>query len=234
MPTYERKPHQSVVKVTIRKQERTYFSKVLSGRKEAVRISVDPYDYTAQAVLTDLNGIYLDSAEPFEVTNPYDTKEIARKRERQAELMKWIRSQSKRLREGFGLIETAIPKINTTTHTAKKAEKAKELHERQKENATLVAKEHRETGRAAAADLVRKFAAEDTDGIAIPKESKARYRLWLSLDGAFQSGKELSPSEEEFYLAYRRNMEWKIHRKLHEESGPLYIDERAASLQVVN
>jgi hypothetical protein len=211
--------------------ERTFYSKELSGLKEKVNISVDPYDREAPAVITSRSGDFIGMAEPWQVTHPNDTAEIARKRTRQAELMKWIRENATRLREGFGRIDTEVPVITTAGRTARKAAKATRAYELHKDNDRLVAKEHHAAAAKGAVSLAEEMAAGSA-GITIPSNSKDRYRLWLSLHEAFEAGVSLSPSEEEFCLTYRRDAEWKIHRQLQEESGPLYIDPGATPLHV--
>jgi hypothetical protein len=236
LPRFERKPHQCVVTVTMRGETRTFYSKALSGYKEKVRVSVDPYDRTAPAVLSDLAGEFIDVAEPWGVTHPNDTERLKQQRERENELQKRIGEQAKRLKEGFGLIPEGVQvtKVTPQTRTAKRAEKAKRVYEMNRENDKLVQKDHEATGREAVREIAADMAAQ-SDAFAIPTDGKERYRLWLSLDRRFHGGSALSPVEQGFYMTYQRDVEWKIYRDFHAEHGDLYIEEpQATALKLVN
>ena len=142
LPRYQRKPRQSVVEVMVRKGDRRcYYSPLLSGRKEKVQVSVDPYDVEAPAIITDLDGAYIDLAEPWEVQDPGDGKGLREKLIRQAKLRKWWKEQTAQVVSGFGLLQAEaggdegggkgsggrVLRISGATTTARKAEKDREL-----------------------------------------------------------------------------------------------------------
>jgi hypothetical protein len=134
----------------MRGETRTFYSKALSGYKEKVRVSVDPYDRTALPFLSDLAGEFIDVAEPWGVTHPNDTERLKQqpgtgKRATEAHR----RAGEKRLKEGFGLIPEGVQvtKVTPQTRTAKRAEKAKRVYEMNRENDKLVQKDHEATGR---------------------------------------------------------------------------------------
>jgi len=107
LPRFIRKPHQARVRVTIRGEERGYYSPILSARKKPVMIYVDPYDKESPGILTEPeDGSFLDIAEPWNVQNPYDSEGLARKRARQQELMKWVNEQARRIKSGFDLYKS--------------------------------------------------------------------------------------------------------------------------------
>jgi hypothetical protein len=104
LPRYSRMSRQSVVEVTVRRGDRRgYYSPMLSGRKDKVWVSVDPYDLSAPAIICDLEGRYIDLAEPWNVQDPKDTEGLREKLTRQAELRRWWREQLSQVRSGFGL-----------------------------------------------------------------------------------------------------------------------------------
>ena len=239
LPTFERKPRQAAVTVTVRSNDhRAYYSPVLSGRKEAVRICVDPYDRDTPAALIDEKGNVLDLAEPWGAHDPADQPGLAIKRKHQAQLMKWVGEQARRVREGFELYkseikEREIVKITSATVTAQEIEKEVKEYKLRKENVKLVEKEHDRLGQNAMSDLLADFAGMDGDFI-IPSESKERYILWLNLDKAIEMGRLLSEPEEEFYRTYCKDTEYKVHREMHADYPDLYIDEiKPAALKAV-
>jgi hypothetical protein len=138
LPMFERKPDQCVVKMALRRGERrAYYSPALSGVKDKVFVSVDPYDAAAPAVITDAAGKYVDLAEPWRPQSFYDKAGMAQKRARQAELLKWWQKQVANLRGGFGLIKNRKKKAAVielrpdaaAAHAAKKGKTQKDaLH----------------------------------------------------------------------------------------------------------
>jgi len=106
LPRFERMPRQSVVEVKVRGGDRRgFYSPRLSGLKEKVWVSVDPYDVEAPAIICDLDGNYIDLAEPWNVQDPRDTAGLRQKLIRQAQLRRWWKEQMVSVFDGFGLLK---------------------------------------------------------------------------------------------------------------------------------
>lgn len=128
MPRYERQVRQSTVELTVRRGDRRgYYSPLLSGVKERVQVSVDPYDRAAPAIVTDLEGRYIDLAQPWNVQDPKDKEGLTEKMIRQAELRRWWKQQMKEVLDGFGVRSGAeggrpgVVKISGATQVARRA-----------------------------------------------------------------------------------------------------------------
>ncbi len=126
LPRFLRKPRQSIVGVKIRGEYREFYSPVLSGKKERVWVSVDPYDVDAPAVLTDQGGNYVDLAEPWHLQSMTDEPGLIEKRRAQARLMKWWRRQVSEVR---GWMQKQFdtpkrPRITMISQSAKTASRA--------------------------------------------------------------------------------------------------------------
>jgi hypothetical protein len=247
LPCYERTPHQSVVTLQVRPGDtRRYFAPALAGMKDRVQVSVDPYDREAPAVLTDLSGNYLDIAEAWNVHDPRDAEGLARKIERQKELMKWVREQAKRLKNNFGLVETpSVTKVTPQTYTARRAEKAKLIYERQKENARIVAADQKREADELRAELVARFeeaeASEKTtpetmEGNAVPfrpfhlpPEGRDRYIYYLQLNERVVLAPQglaepLTEQERNWFEYYPTSEDYKACKGLHEKHGSIYLN----------
>jgi len=254
LPQFIRTPHQSVVKVTVRHDdERGYYSHVLANRKDRVRISVDPYNREAPAVLTNLDGTFLDLAQPWHVQNPYDREGLQTKRSRQAELMQWVGAQARRIREAFGIvIEDAAPaaarspltKIVPASAVAHEAEKEHRVYQIRKENTQLNERETAREANTLRADLQARFAAQAAAQAAapapfmLPPEGKERYVAYLALAERADAGDELSPEEEAFLQQYPNTADYRHIKRLHEKFGDLYIptgkEDQAAGGRVID
>ncbi|NLW34882.1 MAG: transposase, partial [Syntrophorhabdus aromaticivorans] len=105
MPCVEVTPRQGTVHFKARSNDyRGYSAPALITTREKVRVSYNPYDRDAVAVITDIKSCKLIGdgiAEPNHAHNPYDQPGLAAKMKRKAELMKWASKQAKRLKEGF-------------------------------------------------------------------------------------------------------------------------------------
>ncbi len=235
LPQFIRTPRQSVVKVSVRhNDERGYYSHVLANRRERVRISVDPYNREAPAVLTDLDGAFLDLAEPWHVQNPYDREGLQAKRSRQAEFMRWMGEQTCRVKKAFDIvIEDSAPvaargnltKIVPASAAAHEAEKEHRVYQIRKENTQL---NERETAREANTlrdELKDKLAAKAAAPapFIIPPEGKQRYIAYLALAERADTGDELSSAEEAFLQQYPNTADYRHLKRLHEKWGDLYI-----------
>ena len=239
MPRVERIPRQSVVKIRVgHDDERGYYSPALAGHREKVCISFNPYDRDEPAVLTTPDGQFVDLGQPWHVQNPYDRAGVTAKRHRQAELMKWVGEQAKRVKEAFGIvIEDAAPvhataqlaKIIPASSAAHEAEKERKIYEIRKDNTTLHDRETAREGSKLREDLKQKLAAQAAAGgvFQIPSDDKARYVAYLDLEGKVSSGIELSREEEAFFASYPGTDGYRNQVRFHERFGDLYIKRRS-------
>lgn len=98
LPRFPRRPRQALVEVTVRQGDRrSYYSPLLSGRRDPVQVSVDPYDPQAPAILSEPDGSFIDLAEPWGLQNPRDREGLQQKLIAQARLRKWWREQMRTL-----------------------------------------------------------------------------------------------------------------------------------------
>lgn len=241
LPRAERIPRQSVVKVKVgHDDERGYYSPALAGVKEKVCVSFDPYDRDAPAVITTLDGQYLDLGQPWHVQNPYDRAGMAAKRTQQAQLMKWVGEQAQRIKEAFGIViddaaqagdPTPVTRIVAASAVAHEAERERKVYEIRKDNTKL---RDRETAREAnrlreglKEKLVARAAAPSS--FVIPSDEKARYVAYLDLEDKASSGGELSSEEEAFYSNYPGTDGYRNQKRFHERFPDLYVRRRAAT-----
>lgn len=231
LPTFERKPHQSVVMVTVRSNDhRSYHSPILSGRTERVRISVDPYDREAPAVLTDCGGNYLGLAEAWNVQHPADSDGIAKKRESQRRIMKWVNEQSRRVRTGFELYapevkEKEIVKITPATATARAAEQAKKVYQLHKVEQKEETERVKDMAIQEQKNLIREFssiAATETDPWALP-EGRDKYAYWLKIKQSVDANMPLTQVELDFYTRYPNTADYRTCHGLFEDYGEIYL-----------
>jgi len=237
LPQFVRKPHQARVRVTIRGEERGYYSPLLSGRKRPVAISVDPYDRNAPAILTEPeDGSFLDVGEPWHVQNPYDEEGLTHKRARQAELMKWVNEQARRIKQGFDLYrapeakEKSILKITSATNTAAKAEKeVKIYHLKQQAQRQELAERKREAIEAQK-ELIKEFQAtqemmgqpKEINGWSLP-EGKERFAFWLTLKEKVDANEPLSDTDAHFFERYQNTLDYRVCKDMYEEFGELFL-----------
>lgn len=146
LPRYLRTPRQSVVELMVRKGDRRcYYSPLLSGRKDRVQVSVDPYDVEAPAIITDLDGSYIDLAEPWAVQDPRNHNGLREKLIRQSKLRKWWKEQVSQVVSGFGLFQGEdsggkrrsgrVLRMSGAAATARQAEKDIKMRELQPKTA---------------------------------------------------------------------------------------------------
>jgi transposase InsO family protein len=232
MPYAEIMPRQSVVNFQARSNDyRGYYSSALASIKHKVRVSYNPYDPAAVAVLTDIeSGDIIDIGQPWHSQNPHDRAGTSEKIHRQAELKKWVEVQAKRLKEGFDLaIEDLQPHaapiaaIGPASTVAKEAAAAQRIYEIRHDNEKLVDKDHAKLAASGMKDLLADLHGAGSEFI-VPTQSKERYRLWCILDLERKKGRVLSEPQQDFLAYYCRDVEWKVHREMHEESGEDYID----------
>jgi len=239
MPRVERIPRQAVIKVKVHHDdERGYYSPVLAGLKEKVCVSFNPYNRDEPAVITTLDGQYLDLGQPWHTQNPYDREGVTAKRHRQAELMKWVGEQAKRVKEAFGIVlEAAAParapaqlsRIVPASAVAHEAEKERKIYEIRKDNTTLHDRETTREANRLREDLKQKLAAQAAAGgvFQIPSDDKARYVAYLDLAEKASSGIELSPEEEAFFASYPGTDGYRNQVRFHERFPELYIRRRS-------
>ncbi len=241
MPRVERIPRQSVVKVKVHHDdERGYYSPALAGLKEKVCVSFNPYDRDEPAVITTLDGQWLDLGQPWHVQNPYDRVGMAAKRSRQAELMKWVGEQAKRVRNAFGIViegeapaqtPAQLTRIIPASAVAHEAEKEHKVYQIHKDNTKL---HDRETAREAnrlREDLKEKLSARAAavPVFIIPSDVKERYVAYLGLKDRASAGGELSVEEEAFLASYPGTDGYRNQERLHEKFPDLYIRKRSAA-----
>lgn len=245
MPRAERIPRQSVVKVKVHHDdERGYYSPALAGLKEKVCISYNPYDREEPAVLTTPDGKFIDLAQPWHVQNPYDRAGIAAKRTRQAELMKWVGEQARRVKEAFGIvIEDAVPahgaapltKIIPASTAAHEAEKERKIYQIHKDNTTLHDRETAREANALRSELQKQFEAAASAPVPfeLPPEGKQRYVCWLDLSERAAAGEILSREEEAFLKNYPETADYRNEKKFHDRHGELYISTHKEITQAI-
>ncbi len=237
MPQEVRTPQQSVVKIKARHDdERGYYSPVLVNRHERVRVSYNPYDREAPAILTDLSGNFLDHAEPWHVQNPYDREGITAKRHRQAELMKWVGEQARRVKDAFGILIEDAPlgekyrpttKIIPASAAANEAHRERKIYEIRKDNTRLHDQDIVREANHLRDELKRKFATEaNAPAFEIPPEGKARYVCYLELVARLKSGEELPIEESTFVANYPGTDGYRNEKRFHDRFGELYIRTR--------
>ena len=231
LPTFERKPRQASVAVTVRSNDhRSYYSPVLSGRKENVRICVNPYDREAPAVLIDAKGEVIDMAEPNNPHDPYDQPGLAIKRKSQAQIMKWVGEQARRVKAGFDLYHAQekkeVIKITSASATAKEIEKETKVYQLRK----FEEKQEDDRFRAIAAQEQRKLeqqfaegkTAGDIDPWTLP-EGCDRYVYYMKIRGCLELNKPLTDKEADFYTRYPQTGDYRVCNDLYEEHGEMFL-----------
>lgn len=235
LPAYERIPRQCVVHVKVRHDDyRGYYSPKLSGWRQSkgkVRVSIDPYDRSAPAVISTLNGDILDIAEPWHVQNPYDTEGLSLKRHRQAELMKWVNEQARRVKGGFDRYKAPEAKevfkmLPESALAGKAAEQTKiyQLHkfEQKQETARI---------RADAIEGQKELAAEfaflgkqhpEVDPWSLP-DGRDKYAYWRKIRGCVELNKPMTDTEQAFYVRYPQTADYRACNGLYEEYGEIYL-----------
>lgn len=234
LPRFTRKPHQARVRVTIRGEERGYYSPVLSARRQPVTIYVDPYDREAPAILTEPDsGSFLDLAEPWNVQNPFDSEGLARKRERQRELMKWVNEQAHRIKQGFDLYkapeitEKAPVKVTQATKIAKKADEEKKIYILTKEIQRQELENRKKEAIEAQKQLIKEFENAQDQQInpwALP-EGRERYIYYLKIKQRVENNEALTDLEAWFFERYPHTRDYRTCHDLHTQYGTLYYAE---------
>ena len=226
LPTWQRVPRQGKVGVQVRPGDfREYFSFKLTGL-DRVQVTIDPYDTETPAVITDLEGNFIDIAEPVPNVVPgRASSEAERFFAVRAEYMKEIRSKTRAIKDAFGLVDKKeIIAIGKTSHTARKARKeiktrdeALEHERRQAKVLRLEAKRGRRELREKA-DKAKVKSSKD-DGFCIPVDSREKYRLWKQLDSRKQN---LSAEEFAFWNHFQSTADFSAFRTLEEDFGDLF------------
>jgi hypothetical protein len=230
LPRVDRKPTQSIVNVMVKGEKRGYYSPKLSGwrgNQGKVWVSYDPYDAQAPAVIAAQDGSIIDIAEPWHVQNPYDREGVSRKRHRQAELMKWVNEQARRLKAGFDIYKPEVTdkpiKITSATATAAQADKQVKIYHLHKEEAK---KRDRDTAREANVlreKLQLKLSSPEIEPFTPPPEGKERYSCWLTLASRKAAQEPLSTEESEFLERYPKSADYRNEKRFHDLHGELYI-----------
>jgi hypothetical protein len=234
LPTFERMPHQSKITVTIKGEQRGYYSPRLAGYRHKLRISVDPYDREAPAVLTAQDGTYFDLAEPWHVQNPYDRDGLSMKRHRQRELMKWVSEQAHRVRAGFDLYKPEVSekspiKLTSATSTARRAEEEKKVYQLRKIEQSGERKRIVEAAAREQKLLAAEFSTgegDELDGWKLP-EGRERYTYWVALKHRVELNQPLTEKETYFYVHYPHTGDFRTCSSLHEEYGEIYLGGQA-------
>ncbi|WP_457571285.1 DNA-binding protein [Desulfovulcanus sp.] len=222
LPTVRRKPRQSAVHVKFRKDDfRTFYSPKLSAYSDYVYVSIDPYDRKAPAVLTDLDGNFLDLAEPWLVQDPYDDASLSQKRERQAELMKWVRKQCRQLKDGYGMVEKpSVVQITCDSKTAQAVAKAKEKYEQSKKEQKKQARVIQLQADKAREELRKEFERQqgsEKQGFTVPDDIREKYKLWKSLDARRAKHEYLSIEEENFWRYFQNTADFRAYKAMEED-----------------
>jgi len=234
LPRFVRKPHQARVRVTVRGEERGYYSPVLSARKEPVTIYVDPYDKEAPAILTEPeDGSFLDIAEAWNVQNPYDTEGLARKRARQQELMKWVNEQARRIKSGFDLykspeIKEKTPiKVSQATQIAKKAEEEKKIYVLNREAQRQELENRKKEAVEAQKELIKEFEEAKNQPInpwGLP-EGRERFFYYMKLKKKIENNEAITDLDAWFFERYPHTRDYRICNDLYMQYGKLYYAE---------
>jgi len=231
LPTFERKPRQSLVNVTVRANDhRSYYSPALSGRKDAVRICVDPYDRQAPASLIDASGEFIDIAEPWHVQHPDDRDSLAIKRAHQARIMKWVNEQARRVREGFDLYKpeaTAreVIKITGATATAKEIEKEQKVYQLKKFEEKQEADRYKVMATEEQRKLEQQFSlhgTQDIDPWSLP-DGRDKFAYYMKIQGCLELNKPLTNMEADFYARYPQTGDYRMCKDLFEDYGEIYL-----------
>lgn len=233
LPTFERKPRQATVAVTVRSNDhRSYYSPALSGRKKPVRVCVDPYDRDAPAALIDDKGEVIDMAEPWGAQDNYDQPGLAAKRKHQAQLMRWVGEQARRVRTGFELYKSEIKdreviKVTSATATAKEIEKETKVYHLRKIEEKQEADRYRAIAAEEQRSLERRFAAEgnvlkDIDPWVLD-DGRDKYAYYMKIKGCLELNKPLTDKEADFYARYPQTADYRVCNDLYEESGDLFL-----------
>jgi len=227
-PVYTRVPRQAKVGVRVKKDDyREFFSFKINGL-DRVQISIDPYDKEAPAMLTDLEGNFIDLGEPIPRGIPGESSdEVTRFMEVRARYMKEVRKKARQLKDAFGLVSRQeIIAIGTASHTARKVRKETELRDdiqvHQQREARLINLEAKKARKELMAEMAAEKEEVLPEGFTIPEDGRDRYKTWKGLEELRQI-RELSHEEHAFWKHFQATADYRAYKAMEEDFGDAYM-----------